>query len=260
MPIKRSSLKVLTTFRITNLSKPLFFIVVLTMSAYGQQAKDISPYYNWFDGMVGVENTGLYRGMEYVEAYRTINDKHKFFESPLFREGSLVYGGEPYFNVPMKYDLNQDQILVNLDSKYGFSVFKLIQDQISEFTLDGHHFIRVDYKDKNGANISGFEEELVSNPYFTFLKKYRKTPLERTKDRRLYYEFKSINRYSIIYKDVYYEVENKNDLKRIFPELKREINGYSDKPLMKHNFDLYMKAVLEVVYTSMSEDIKTSNP
>ncbi|MCG2461983.1 hypothetical protein K8352_14585 [Flavobacteriaceae bacterium F89] len=241
-------------------TKFLFVLFFLSMASYGQRVKKISNYYKWFDGIIGIENTGLYRGVEYVEAYRTINDEHKFFESPLFREGSIVYGGEPYFNVPMKYDLNEDQVLVNLDSKYGFSVFKLIQDQISDFTLDGHHFVRVNYKDKSGSNISGFEEILVSNPYFTFLKKYRKTPLERTKDRRLYYEFKSKNRYSLIYREVYYEVKNQNDIKKIFSEYKKEINGYSNKPLKNYDFDKYMKNVLEIVYASMTKDIKTSNP
>lgn len=236
------------------------FLLFRTISAFGQQALEIAPYYNWFDGMLGIENTGLYRGVEYMEQYRTINDKHKFFELPLFKEGSIVYNGEPYFNVPMKYDLNEDQLLVNLDSKYGFSVFRLIQDQISDFTLDGHHFVRIDYKDRNGSQVSGFEEILVSNTYFIFLKKYRKIPLERTKGQRLYYEFKSDNRYSLIYRDVYYEVKNRNDIKKIFPEYKKEINGYSNKPLKKYDFDQYMKAVLEIVYTSMSEDIKTSDP
>lgn len=235
---------------------PLFF----SMVAYGQGTKAIGPYYNWFDKMVGVENTGLYRGAEYMEQYRTINDKHKFFGSPLFKEGSIVYGGEPYFKVPMKYDLNEDQVLVNLDSKYGFSVFKLIQDQISDFTIEGHHFVRIDYKDKNGSNISGFEEILVSNQYFTFFKKYKKIPLERAKQRGLYYEFKSNDRYSLIYRDIYYEVRNRNDIKKILPSYKKEINGYSNKPLKKYDFDQYMKAILEVVYTAMSKDIKTSNP
>lgn len=258
--LKRANLPtVLTTSNPDTLPKFLVLLFILSLSTYGQQAKETITNYNWFDAMIGVENTGLFRGVEYVEVYRTINDEHKFFESPLFREGSIVYGGEPYFNVPMKYDLNEDQVLVNLDSKYGFSVFKLIQDQISDFTLDDHHFVRVNYKDKSGSNISGFEEILVSNPFFTFFKKYRKTPQERHRNQRVYYEFISKDRYSLIYQDVYYVVENQNDIKKIFPGVKKEINAYSNKQLKKYDFDKYLKSVLDIVYASLSKDVKISN-
>src|SRR5690606_16707873 len=107
--------------------------------------------------------------------------------------------------------------------------------------------------------ISGFEEILVSNPFFTFFKKYRKTPRERHKNQRVYYEFISKDRYSLIYQDVYYAVESQNDIKKIFPEFKKEINAYSNKPLKKYDFDKYLKSVLDIVFASLSQEVKISN-
>ena len=40
-----------------------------------------STYLNWFDDKVGIENTALYQGIVYKEAYRTINEKVKFYKS-----------------------------------------------------------------------------------------------------------------------------------------------------------------------------------
>ena len=70
--------------------QPLFF--------YCQQSKDESNYYIWFDELVGVENTGLYLGTEYLINYRITEENYSFFESQNFLLGTVNYNRQTYFN------------------------------------------------------------------------------------------------------------------------------------------------------------------
>ena len=81
--------------------------------SYGQLKNQEKESYLWFDEVLGPENVNLYNGLNYIEKYKTKNGNHKFFNSENTLPNSLIiYEGQPYYNVKIKYDSFEDQVLV----------------------------------------------------------------------------------------------------------------------------------------------------
>jgi glutamate 5-kinase len=103
--------------------------------------------------------------------------------------------------------------------------------KISEFTLPGHHFIRLGKNDMNNSRIinTGFYE-ILYNGYNSVLKRVIKTieddlssgeVVERVIHQSDYYYFKKDN--------AIYPAENKKDITAIFSDRKKEVQQFIRK-------------------------------
>lgn len=185
------------------------------------------------DRKISQENTGLYNGTKYVELYRTINEHHKFLKSSGFLLGSLVYGNQYYGGVKLKYDLDADDLLLDINHLGKFPILKLYKSRISEFNLDGKKFINI------GTSVSniteGFHEVLWNSNDLKLLKKHKKEKLKRFSTKLVHYEFFDENDYFFEYENVFYHLNKKSDLLKVFPEFKKKINKLYNKRLVKIN-------------------------
>ena len=80
--------------------KNYFLIFFISLSAFSQDYTQ-KEIYSWYDLQTGIENSTLFRGIEYVEVDRMINEKHKFFKSKDFQIGAVTYNGETFYYVPL---------------------------------------------------------------------------------------------------------------------------------------------------------------
>ncbi len=187
------------------------------------------------DNIIGYENTGLFNGTRYVELYRTANERHKFFISSEFQKGSLMYNDHFYGNIHLKYDLEADEVLLDIGYKYKFPILKLYKERISEFILGGKKFINIG---NSGSDITkGFHEILWTSDDLRLLKKHRKKKFRRIFQTQVYFEFEEDNSYYFNYEDRFYPLEKKGDLAKVFPQFKKEINRLYNKKLIKINPD-----------------------
>ncbi len=205
------------------------------------------------DKSIGVENTGLYNGTEYVEFFRTANDRHKFYITREFTRGSLVYGRQFYGNVNLKYDLNADDILLDVGYKWKFPILKLFKDRITEFNLGGKTFINLgnEYSDIT----EGFHEVLWSSDSLTLLKKHQKKKFRRIQQTVAYYEFADDNSYYFKDNDIIYTLRNKRDLIKVFPSRKKEINKLYSKNAFKANAEINWILLFRSFQNSTLNDI-----
>jgi len=236
--------KKLIFFRLLTL-KILSIVFLITALSHGQKKADTDTraYYDWFDGQTGVRNKQIYNGAAYVEKYRTINEKYKFFTSSEFLNGSVVFDGQPFYELRLKYDLYEDQLLLNSKGAIG-TVIKLNSDKVSSFTIGFHKFINPQQKNQSAAEVSGFYEVLLKTSYFTLLKKNRKALLKKIKGDLVYYEFKKDDENFLFYKNAYYTLNKKRDLLRLFPEFKKNINSYYKTSRNTFATDTFIKALL----------------
>ena len=99
----------------------LFFILYGNHNLWSQDTIVNSSAYEVFDHMVGYTNTGIFDGIEYFEKFPVRNEKHKFFKSSEFVNGLLIYEGNPFLNVELKYDVYDNQLLIRNSEVLGFS-------------------------------------------------------------------------------------------------------------------------------------------
>src|SRR6187399_1423136 len=94
--------------------------ILLTMNAQGQSTNiDSLPAHLAFDQAVRQYHeylspeAGLYRGGEYPWYAFAFKQGHPFFDQDHMRKGSVLYKGILYKDVPLIYDLIQENLVTN---------------------------------------------------------------------------------------------------------------------------------------------------
>jgi len=232
----------------TKLSIILFFLFK-TLLINSQDYSNERDYYNWFDTIIGSENIGIYEGVAYKKNYRTINEYHEYYISTKFLTGDIVYDRQVYYDIDMKYNIYDDELIVKLPVQSGHSIIKLISEKVEWFSLNNHEFIRL--SKKNNAHffekISGFFEISFQNTLLTLYKKNKKTRKKQLDIKLTYSEFKDKNEYFLYYNKEYYKIRSKKDLVQLFPNQKKSINTFYsiNKVSLNSNSDIFMNKLIK---------------
>lgn len=232
---------------------------VLSLAAisvsYGQDQAQIS-YYNSFDGDVGIENTGLYQGVIYTDKYRTINEKTQFFQTRDFQPGSVCYDGQCYYNLELKYDVYEDEVLIRLVTRVGGGTLKLVKKYVESFQIDGHNFIKILPEDAPSLTAFGFYEVALESASFTLFNKYSKKSFDRKDRKSIYYEFLDGPSENVLYyMGTYTIIKSKKDIVTLFPDLKREIDKFYNvaRGLRKSNPDGFQISLMKRIEILLSQ-------
>lgn len=225
----------------------------------GQNNNDLATYYDWFDSKINRTNTGLYNGLEYIELYRTINERHKFFNTSNFQVGTLIYDGQFYPNVELKYDLFDQQLLFNAGYNFSVPTIILFKDKVQGFTLGNNHFFHV-----NGGNtndeLKGYFEVLMEKSELLLLKKNKKKRFKRIRGKTIYYEFESEAYYVLRYNDFYHKIDSKKDIVKVLPEYKAYINEYYNTAQRKNYSDQFWTNFLYQLADKLESTKKETSP
>ena len=220
----------------------LFFCAVGQL--WGQNYDTYTISYQVFDGFISLTNTGIYNGIEYYEQFPMRNEKHKFFKTSSFENGSLIFDKRPFYKVDLRYDVYKDQLLARNSEVLGSPIIQLDKTKILEFNLLGHRFVNMSFELENGSSQSGFFETLVSNNSFTIYKKYGKKINKKTDD-GVYYEFKNQTDYFVNTNDSFYQIKNDNAIFSAFPQYKSDLRTILDlhRAKRKKNYDNYILSI-----------------
>ncbi|MBJ2174932.1 hypothetical protein JBL43_11835 [Aureibaculum sp. A20] len=194
-------------------------------------SQNSNEYLSWFDQKVSPENTALYNG--YLddgegdfERTRSFKNTQRYFKSYDFLNGSITYEGQTYTNQQIKYDLYQDELLLNLTSSRGSMVkVKPIKHRIDGFNLAGHKFISL--SNFNDSKYEGFAEKKFTGSNFIFFTKYKKTRSERVVEKKVMFEYYESNYNLLYFKGNLHLIKRKKDLIKLFPEFKKEMKDYA---------------------------------
>ena len=208
-------------YKIHLLFLSVFFISFSTFSQVDSQKK----IYSWYDTQNGIENSMLFRGIEYVETDRMINERHKFFKTDKFQKGALMYDGQTFYEVPLKYNIFNDLLLVNLQQGSRNLIFQLISNKVDNFMIGEHQFKYL--KSRNNIKLEGFYEVINDQGEFKIYKKHLQNSREIRDKNLAYTEF---NREDPEY--IYqigsdnFSLGSRSELMSNFPEFKRQIRSF----------------------------------
>ncbi len=176
-------------------------------------------YFN-LDKTIGIQNTRIFTGVEYIENHRMINEKHKFFWLNEFVPMTVIYEDQPYFNVEAKYNIFDDALLVKLPSQRGATVFKLLPNRLDGFILNSIYFKNI-YEGESG--LSGIFQVIYESPKMQVLKKHKLSQQKISGRELVHYEFNPQSPgYYFKFRDDYYELSRKN-LLEVLPHHKEEV-------------------------------------
>ncbi|MBE7638850.1 hypothetical protein GUB10_00765 [Salegentibacter sp. BLCTC] len=229
-----------------------FFYFVFLYSTFSQ-AYSKEKIYAWHDQNLEVQNTRLFQGIEYVETDRVINDLHKFFETNEFQKGSITYGGQTYYDIPLKYNIYNDVLLVNLQQNLKNYIFQLIDNKVEQFKINETRFRYL--KSSENSDIEGFYEVINEEGAFKVFKKHLKSRMEKRDKQIAYSEFKSVgSNYIFQFKNKYFELNNSKDLLTELQLHKNKIKSFYRKyrRQRRNSPDVFMKNLANEINTLIS--------
>ncbi|MDZ7614668.1 MAG: hypothetical protein U5K51_13940 [Flavobacteriaceae bacterium] len=190
----------------------------------GQQ-KNESDFYKWFDENLGIENSILFNGTRPLENTISKDGSHKFYLIPTYIPGNIVYQSQPYFDIPLKYDIHEDEITINLIKNKESSIIRLIKANVQSFTLQNKQFVQLADPDQS-VLVNGFYEVLFESSNLSLFKKHHKIKKEQIVQKQVYTNYKENDLYLMKKLGKYHNVANKNELIKIMPEHKSTINNF----------------------------------
>jgi len=167
----------------------------------------------------------LYHGLEYVNYAKSYLKGHQFYRTDDETEGTILYDGARYTQVPLLYDLVLDQVVIeHPDGAYKIS---LITEKVKEFSLLGHTFIRLEQDTLSNSPIRpGFHDLLVAGNT-TVLVRRTKNIQERPTQVGMEGEFHTKDKYFVQKNNRFYQVHSKKSVLQLFPNQKRELQKYA---------------------------------
>lgn len=191
-----------TMFTLTSMSLPKFTMHILlivfglfvTQFGYSQEALVHRPLVYehkeiWFDEIVTRENTELINGPEYFISFQG-GATHPFFGSLELTNNQLWYDQQFYANVHLLYDIYTDMLVVRYkDKKNLFAMIELDQNKVEGFTLDSHHFRKMNGPKLYGKDKGhGYVDILYEGKNIILVAMRRKSTLENKETRRVEYQ------------------------------------------------------------------------
>lgn len=211
----------------------LFLLIFFTCQLTSHSQVSEKKYMKWFDSKIGPENTSLYNGFlddgdGEIERNKSYKNTLRYYNSFEFSNGSLVYEKQSYYDVPIKYDIYKDELLLNLkNSRNMLLALRPIKNKVRSFTIDNKEFVNCSLFPVNEDNgISGFAEIIYKTDYFELLRKHKKNKIVHKTHNGTLFEFVDKNFYFIYVGNGFYRVNKQSDFIRIFPEYKKEIKKY----------------------------------
>jgi hypothetical protein len=167
----------------------------------------------------------LFNGEEYYPTDPIIKGNAFFLEINSFTNGSVVYCGITFRNVPLMYDVFGDQLVVLLYNK--FSEYTLIKDKVSSFDLNGHHIINIDSLalPANAAIKAGFYDEVYKGKMQALVKRSKNIQTTSSTSTLESYFNASID-YYLKKNNVYYTVNSKGELLDVLKDRKKDIQQF----------------------------------
>lgn len=173
----------------------------------------------------------LFDGPEYVNYIQPGTIGHQFFESPDPQRGTITYRGAAFREVPLRYDLARDQVVMTYPNQAA--TVQLVPEKLTAFSLGSHHFVRVVADSATGATLpTGFYEVLQSGPV-SLLARYTKKIAQTIVQQNLRLEFRQTDQFFVRTASAAAEATSLKDLLDLLPSHKQEVQRYAHQQKLR---------------------------
>ncbi|RSK42796.1 hypothetical protein [Hymenobacter perfusus] len=190
-------------------------------------------------------STLLYSGPEYIDysLRYSVRTGHQYFTWPEKQPGTVTYNGEYFDNLSLAYDTVLDQVILSFPNSPF--MLRLINENVSNFTINEHYFTRiVTDSSKNNIN-TGYYEVLNSGNTMLLARRTKKLQKQITQ-KRVEAEFSPIDKFYICNNGTYYFTSSKGTALRAFSENAPQIQEYIKSRNLKFNKKNIEKSLLEL--------------
>lgn len=203
-------------------------------------------FYINFDKSVNLLNTNISHGISFKEKFRKIKGNHNYYLSNDFFNGEINYRGENFPNINFKYDLVDDNLIVQIPHKQHKLHIILEKKLVSNFQLNNVTFYNI--------KSMGFAEKIVIEKKVSLFKKHLKKPIKKLNQNFTHFEFSKSEKYILGYQGEYQYVKSKKEFIKLFPFLKKKVTAFfrEKNTLKKINPDTFYTQLIQLINKELS--------
>ena len=219
----------------------LFFTIFLFYQFAFAQTNSKEIFIN-FDKKVGIENSILNSGYLFQKKHKTKKGAHQFLGENIFHEkNKILYKGQNFYNIPLKYDLFNENLIVNITTKTEKHSVILTKKYIKSFSIGDKNFIN--------SKKHGYLEVISNSRSIILYKKHTKKRLEKKDKKNRYSVYLKKEKYYLEIKENFYPIKNRKSWSALFPNQKKEIKKHYRiyKTEFKNNKNSFMMVLLKMV-------------
>jgi len=175
---------------------------------------------NWFDREIGMEKNEITVGVG--EEIKVLSRQSSpFLNNGRWSKGSIYYRGELFQSASLLFDMFNNRLLSKNNSTYF--PFKLNKNQIEWFKINGILFERHEIPNLEGKKETLIEVIHKGEKLDLYLHTYKEIRIKNGVNE--YFDKKTvwIKQHD---KNKYQKINNKRDIKKIFPEDKKELRSF----------------------------------
>lgn len=232
----------------------LFFLMISSYSIFAQQQSDsvaesikiaFEKTVSIYDEQIGT-NSILFTGSNYYDHNIGVKG-HQYFYDDYWEQGKVIYEGNTFDSIFMKYDIYRDLLLLEHFNNDGYlAPIQLYSKKVSSFNLLNHDFIRLE-KDTLSKIREGFYDLMYDGVNMKVLVKRRKETVHTNEINTIGEEFIQKDKYFIRKKGSFYQVKKKGSIIKVLEDRKKEIKSFIRKNnfRFKYNPDIQLVEVVK---------------
>jgi hypothetical protein len=175
-------------------------------------------------------NAPIYNGTSYIKYWNKVIG-HPYFKTDQFQNADINYQNFSYRDIPLKYDLVKNQLVI-LNASKEFEM-ALINDHIADFTINNHFFIKINNDSTHSYNPGPGFYELVYLGNSPVIVKYTKRVEASLKAEENTSSFAAYTKYFAFANHEYHEINSSAD----FLSLHKDQRGLLKKYLRKEKLN-----------------------
>lgn len=225
----------------------ILFGVLLNISNVHSQNNNEILTYNWFDKSLGKESLDFNNGTGHLNFDKTIDKQNRYYVADEFKSGSITYNGQNYFNLDLKYDIFNDELVLRPYIETTYIQINLLKEKVDFFKIGNEKFVNLKLLPANLKG--GYYEETVTGKNSVLYIKYYKEKREIIKDDHFLIRYIQNYDYVLLKDNKFTLINDKKEIIKLYPEQKRKINDFffKNKDLKKDNPALFMKNLMKYI-------------
>lgn len=179
---------------------------------------------------------------DYAQRY-AVRIGHQFFLSAEKAPGSVRYNGLPFTDLQLAYDCVLDQVV--LQNTASPLSLRLISENVEEFVVAGHRFIRLVAPAAPAPISTGFYEVVLDGPVQVLAKRAKRMQ-RRVAQGNVTVEFTPTTKLFVRKDTLYYPVSRKRELVKLLADRNEEVQHYMRRHKLPFTKDAREQTIIQV--------------
>ncbi|GAB2472330.1 hypothetical protein GCM10011375_27910 [Hymenobacter qilianensis] len=191
------------------------------------------------------DNSLLYTGPEYLDYNKPYMKGNQYFGTGKQQIGTVYYHGTAYTKVPLLYDMKLDQVVIQPPTNP--LQFRLVDDNVQYFIIDGHTFTRLIQRDSARYSIpTGYYDLLVDGNAKVLAKRTKKI-LTRRGLYGLEGSYLEEAKFYLQKNNEFHPVTSRQSIVRLLSDKKTALDSYARQHKLKFKKSSQEAAIIELV-------------